>query len=166
MVMRFALLVTATRSMVTFADLLSPNRIRSMKLQGMDSEGDPVQISTPKRGRGSSGTRVFVGVAREVQADALLHCVREIVKRHITVSAAYAFMLAVGEATPSFSIGIYFDNEPSNHEVNELFSKIGYFMRPFLSNVESVDLLSLAPSQVLGFAVKQAVEPFYVRKVQ
>jgi hypothetical protein len=142
-------------------------RIRDVKLSGMDSEGEPLQIATAqKAGRGSVGTRVFVGTVENKSADALLNCVREIVKRHISVSAAYAFMLAVGEGTPSFSIGIYFDHEPSTHEVNELFSKIGYFMRPFLGTVESVDLLSLAPSQVLGFAVKQAVQPFYRRRVQ
>ncbi len=102
----------------------------------------------------------------EMPSEPLLNCVREIVKRFVSVSAAYAFIMSIGESTPSLSIGIYFDHKPTSHEVNELFSKIGFYMRPFLADSDFLDLLSLDPTNVLGAAVKQSVKPFYQRRLQ
>jgi hypothetical protein len=119
----------------------------------------------PKRRR-VSGARLYVGAPTEVPSEPLLNCVRQIVKRSVSISAAYAFIFAVGDQDPSFSIGIYFDSRPSTHEVNELFSKIGYYMRPFLADEGYVDLLSLDPSTILSVAVKDQIKPFYQRMVQ
>lgn len=109
---------------------------------------------------------LYVGTPTEAPAEPLLNCVREIVKRSVSISAAYAFIMAVGESTPSFSIGIYFDHKPSSHEVNELFSKIGYYMRPFLNDTAHVDLLSLDPTNVLAVTVRDQIKPFYRRRLQ
>jgi hypothetical protein len=129
--------------------------------------GDLVQQrSISPRRRANAGTMLSVSAPAELPSEPLLNCVREIVKHRVSVSAAYAFIMAVGEGIPSFSIGIYFDHKPSSHEVNELFSKIGYFMRPFLGDSGYVDLLALDPTNVLAVAVKQSVEPFYQRRVQ
>ena len=125
------------------------------------------QRATPSRSkRPHTGTMLSVTMPDEMPSEPLLNCVREIVKRFLYVSAAYAFVMSVGESTPSFSIGIYFDHKPSSHEVNEVFSRIGYYMRPFLGDSGYVDLLSLDPTNVLGVAVKQSVKPFYERRVQ
>jgi hypothetical protein len=109
---------------------------------------------------------LYIGTPAEAPSEPLLNCVREIIKRSVSVSSAYAFIMAVGESTPSFSIGIYFDSKPSSHEVNELFSKIGYYMRPFLSDTGYVDLLPLDPTTVLTVTVRDSVKPFYQRIVQ
>ena len=125
------------------------------------------QRATPSRNkRPHSGTMLSVTMPEEMPSEPLLNCVREIVKRFLYVSAAYAFVISVGESTPSFSIGIYFDHKPSSHEVNEVFSRIGYYMRPFLNDSAYVDLLALDPTNVLGVAVKQTVKPFYERRLQ
>jgi hypothetical protein len=118
------------------------------------------------RRRANGGTMLSVSTPLEMPSEPLLNCVREIVKRRVSVSAAYAFVMAVGESTPSLSIGIYFDHKPSSHEVNELFSKIGYYMRPFLSDSGHVDLLSLDATNVLAVTVKESVKPFYQRRLQ
>lgn len=107
-----------------------------------------------------------VSAPAEAPAEPLLNCVREMIKRSVSISAAYAFVMAVGESTPSFSIGIYFDHKPSTYEVNELFSRIGYFMRPFLSDTGYVDLLPLDPTNILSVTVRDSVKPFYQRRVQ
>lgn len=132
----------------------------------MDTDSGALQAPVSKRSPVHAGTRLYVGEPEEMPSEPLLNCVREIVKRSLSVSAAYAFMLAVGEGTPSFSIGIYFDSQPSSHQVNQLFSRIGYYMRPFLGATGYVDLLALDPNKVLGFAVRQTVQPFYRRRVQ
>jgi hypothetical protein len=122
--------------------------------------------ASPRRRRLSTGTMLYVSAPSEMPSEPLLNCVREMVKRSVSVSAAYAFVMAVGESTPSFSIGIYFDTKPSSHEVNELFSRIGYFMRPFLGDAGYVDLLSLDPTNVLAVTVRDQIRPFYRRLLQ
>lgn len=107
-----------------------------------------------------------VTMPEEMPAEPLLNCVREIIKRRLSISAAYAFVMSVGGSAPSLSIGIYFDHKPSSHEINEVFSRIGYYMRPFLNDSAYVDLLALDPTNVLGVAVKQTVQPFYQRILQ
>ena len=124
------------------------------------------QASSLRTRRSTLGTRLYVGQPTDAPSEPLLNCVREIVKRRVSVAAAYAFIMAVGESTPSFSIGIYFDHKPSSHEVNELFSRIGYYMRPFLGENGFVDLLPLDPTNVLAVTVRDSVEPFYRRRVQ
>src|SRR5512147_2471955 len=124
------------------------------------------QDSTTRRRRSNAGAMLYVGTPAEPPSEPLLNCVRELVKRSFSISAAYAFVMAVGESTPSFSIGIHFDHKPSSHEVNELFSRIGYFMRPFLGESGYVDLLPLDPTNVLTVAVRDSVKPFYQRVVQ
>jgi hypothetical protein len=124
------------------------------------------QLSTSKRRHSNTGAMLYVGTPAEPPAEPLLNCVRELIKRSFSISAAYAFVMAVGESTPSFSIGIYFDHKPTSHEVNELFSRIGYSMRPFLGESGYVDLLPLDPTNVLTVAVRDSVKPFYQRIVQ
>jgi hypothetical protein len=123
------------------------------------------QTSSLRNRRSSAGTMLYVGKPAATPAEPLLNCVREIVKRRVSVSAAYAFVMAVGESTPSFSIGIYFDHKPSSHEVNELFSRIGYYMKPFLGESGYVDLLPLDPSNVLAVTVRDQITPFYQRRL-
>ncbi len=138
-----------------------------MKLSGLDAMEAGRQTSlAPKRRRVHAGTRLYVGSPAEIQSAPLLNCVREIVKHNISVSAAYDFNLAIGECIPSYSIGILFDNQPTSHEVNSLFSKIGYFMRPFLGDAGFVDLLSLYPTSVLAVTVCDQITPFYRRRIQ
>lgn len=133
-----------------------------MKSSGFNT-GDTGQQQSSKPA--VHGIRLFVGPPSEVPSEPLLNCVREVVKRFVSVAAAYAFIMSVGEGTPSFSIGIYFDSKPSSHEINELFSRIGYYMRPFLSDEAYVDLLSLDPTHVLSVAVRDKIQPFYRRLV-
>ena len=116
--------------------------------------------------RGNAGTRLHIDSPSDLPSEPLLNCVRHIVKHTTSIAAAYAFIMAVGENTPSLSIGIYFDSKPSSQQVNELFSRIGYYMRPFLGECEHVDLLSLDPSSVLSAAVRDKIRPFYQRVVQ
>ena len=123
-------------------------------------------FSSSSRRRPSIGTMLYVGAPAETPSEPLLNCVRELIKHCVSVSAAYAFNMAVGESTPSFSIGIYFDHKPSSHEVNSLFSRIGYYMRPFLGDSGSVDLLSLDPTNVLAVTVRDQIKPFYRRRLQ
>jgi hypothetical protein len=139
-----------------------------MKLSGLDSSDAQGQRSLSARRRRvvSAGTRLYVGAPAEMPSEPLLNCVREIAKRSVSIAAAYAFIMAVGDTTPSFSIGIYFDSKPSSHEVNALFDRIGYYMRPFLGDAGYVDLLSLDPSNVLAVAVRYQITPFYRRMVQ
>jgi hypothetical protein len=124
------------------------------------------QLFSPRQRRPSIGTMLYVGAPAEAPSEALLNFVREMVKRSISISAAYAFVMAVGESTPSFSIGIYFDTKPSSHEVNALFSRVGYYMRPFLGDSGYVDLLSLDPTNVLALTVRDQIKPFYRRLLQ
>jgi type III secretion system (T3SS) SseB-like protein len=119
-----------------------------------------------RRRRPSIGTMLYVGAPAEAPSEPLLNCVREMVKHSVSISAAYAFVMAVGESTPSFSIGIYFDHKPSSHEVNALFSRIGYYMRPFLGESGYVDLLPLDPTDVLAVTVRDQIKPFYQRRLQ
>lgn len=115
--------------------------------------------------RSIAGTQLYVAKPAEAPPEPLLNCVREIVKRRISVAAAYAFEMAVGESLPSFSIGIYFDHKPSSHEVNDLFCRIGHYMKPFLGESGYVDLLPLDPSNVLAVTVRYQIQPFYQRRL-
>jgi SseB protein C-terminal domain len=138
-----------------------------MKLSGPDVEEVSQQASlSPQRRRACTGTMLYVAPPAEPPSEPLLNCVRELIKRSFSVSAAYAFIMAIGGGAPTLSVGIYFDSKPSSHEVNELFSRIGYFMRPFLGEEGCVDLLPLDPTTVLTVAVRDTVKPFYRRIVQ
>lgn len=137
-----------------------------MKPSELNSAETQPQPSSVSRERRVSGARLYVGPPTAVPDEPLLNCVRQIAKKFVSINSAYAFQLAVGEGTPSFSIGIYFDTKPSSHELGEIFSRIGYYMRPFLTDDAYVDLLSLDPSNILSVAVRQTVEPFYKRLVQ
>lgn len=137
-----------------------------MKVDSNLGERNWPSTNSATRRRANSGTRLYVDLPPEMPPEPLLNCVRHIVKRSVSISAVYAFVMAVGESTPSLSIGIYFDSKPSSQQVNELFSRIGHFMRPFLGESGHVDLLSLDPSSVLSAAVRDKIRPFYQRLVQ
>jgi hypothetical protein len=84
----------------------------------------------------------------------------------LSISAAYAFNMAVGDDPPSLSIGLRFDAKPSPRELEQLFSRIGRKMKPLIAERNFVDLLPLDPSNILSIAVRDTVEPFYKRMVQ
>ncbi len=91
---------------------------------------------------------------------------RELSRRSLVISAAYAFNMAVGDNLPSLSIGLYFDTKPNLREVEELFRQFGRNIRPLISDINFVDLLPLDPSNLLGVAVRAQIKPFYRRVVQ
>ena len=129
-----------------------------------DVRDQVVQGSGPRKH--SAGTRLYVGTPAEPLSEALLNCVRELSKHAVSISAAYAFNLAVGDDPPSLSIGLYFDSKPDLREVEELFRHLGRNMKPFITDKNFVDLLPLDPSNVLAFTVREQIEPFYRRVVQ
>ncbi|HVZ17648.1 MAG TPA: enhanced serine sensitivity protein SseB C-terminal domain-containing protein [Terriglobales bacterium] len=130
--------------------------------------GDPVRNHALRHSarNGSSGTRLYIGTPDEPPSEALLNCVRELSRRSLVISAAYAFNMAVGDNLPSLSIGLYFDTKPNLREVEELFRQFGRNIRPLISDINFVDLLPLDPSNLLGVAVRAQIKPFYRRVVQ
>jgi hypothetical protein len=84
----------------------------------------------------------------------------------MSISAAYAFSMAVGDNPPTLSIGLYFDSKPDAREVEELFRHLGRNMKPFITEKNFVDLLPLDPSNVLAVTVRDQIAPFYRRTVQ
>ena len=114
----------------------------------------------------STGTKLYIGVPAEPPSEALLNCVREVSRSAVSISAAYAFNFAVGDDAPSLSIGLHFDSKPNPQELEQLFSQIGRKMKPLIAEKNFVDLLPLDPSNILAFAVRETVTPFYRRRVQ
>ncbi len=114
----------------------------------------------------STGTRLYVGMPLDPPSEALLNCVREMSKHAVSISAAYAFNMALGDDPPTLSIGLYFDTKPDLQEVEDLFRHLGRNMKPFINDKDFVDLLPLDPSNVLAVTVREQIEPFYTRVVQ
>jgi len=129
-----------------------------------DSRDEQLQDSGPRTL--NAGTKLYVGAPAERPSEALLNCVREISKRSLSISAAYAFNMAVGDNPPSLSIGLHFDSKPNPQEVEQLFSQIGRKMKPLIAEKNFVDLLPLYPTNILAIAVRDTVTPFYRRMVQ
>ena len=128
-----------------------------LQQQGLRNSGPRVR---------SAGTRLYVGTPVDPPSEALLNCVRELSRKSLSISAAYAFNMAVGDNSPSLSIGLYFDSKPDLREVEHLFRQFGRNLRPFINDRDFVDLLPLDPSNVLGVTVREQIEPFYRRIVQ
>jgi SseB protein C-terminal domain len=127
---------------------------------------DPLEELEPGHRRITSGTRLHIAQPPDPPSEALLNCVREISRRAVGVCAAYAFEMAVGENSPSLSIGLYFDAKPAPQEVEELFGNLGRRIKPFLEENNFVDLLPLHANNVLGVTVREQIAPFYRRLVQ
>ena len=114
----------------------------------------------------NAGTNLFIGPPANPPSEALLNCIRQSLKRSVSIAAAYAFNMAMGNNSPNLSIGIYFDSKPAAHELEELFSQIGRNMKPFIGDKNYVDLLPLDPTNVLAVTVREQIAPFYKRAVQ
>jgi len=114
----------------------------------------------------NAGTKLYVGAPAQAPSEALLNCVREVSKNSLSVVAAYAFNMAVGDDAPSLSIGLHFDSKPNPQELEQLFSQIGRKMKPLIAEKNFVDLLPLYPTNILAIAVRDTVAPFYRRMVQ
>jgi len=128
------------------------------------------RLSEETRATGSgtrnAGTKLYVGPPSEAIAEPLLNCVREVSRCDVSISAAYAFTMAVGDDEPTLSIGLHFDFKPNPQELERVFSQIGRRMRPLLPEKNFVDLLPLYPTNILSIAVRDTVKPFYRRRVQ
>jgi hypothetical protein len=114
----------------------------------------------------NAGTKLYIGAPAQPPSEALLNCVREVSRLSLSITAAYAFNMAVGDDPPSLSIGLHFDAKPNPRELEQLFSRIGRKMKPLIAERNFVDLLPLDPSNILSIAVRDTVEPFYKRMVQ
>jgi SseB protein C-terminal domain len=128
--------------------------------------GDEQPRATTGPGTLNAGTKLYVGPPPQAVSEPLLNCVREVSRGAVSISAAYAFIMAVGDDEPTLSIGLHFDFKPNPQELEQLFSRIGRHMRPLLPEKNFVDLLPLYPSNILAIAVRDTVEPFYRRRVQ
>lgn len=114
----------------------------------------------------NAGTKLYVGPPPESVAEPLLNCVREVSRSDVSISAAYAFTMALGDDEPSLSIGLHFDSKPNPQELQRVFAQIGRRMRPLLPDKDFVDLMPLYPTNILSIAVQDTVKPFYRRRVQ
>ena len=114
----------------------------------------------------NAGTKLYVGPPPETVAEPLLNCVREVSRSDVSISAAYAFTMALGDDEPTLSIGLHFDSKPNAQELQRVFNQIGRRMRPLLPEKNYVDLLPLYPTNILSIAVRDTVKPFYRRRVQ
>ncbi len=114
----------------------------------------------------NAGTKLYVGPPSDVISEPLLNCVREVSRADVSISAAYAFTMALGDDEPTLSIGLDFDFQPNPQELQRVFAQIGRRMRPLLPEKNFVDLLPLYPTNILSIAVRETVKPFYRRRVQ
>ena len=126
---------------------------------------DEQQRATGPRAR-NAGTKLYVGPPSEAISEPLLNCVREVSRSDVSISAAYAFTMALGDDEPTLSIGLDFDSKPNLQELQRVFAQIGRRMRPLLPEKNFVDLLPLYPTNILSIAVRDTVKPFYRRRVQ